>query len=109
MPDILSTQLTNSNLSLDGPSNLSARQFGHFPQPSPIDGATKTALHRDYSIFDNPNNMNVKDFNGSVFNTSPSTLDETDPIAPNNLTGIQVYKSTPGQNYKDLGPVNGKY
>lgn len=106
MPAIIN-QLTNSNLSLDGPNGFSARTFGYFPQPSPIDG-TATALHRDYSIFNNPN-VNVKDFNGSVFNTPASNLDETDPLAPNNLTGIQVYKSTQGQNYKNLGPSDGKY
>ncbi len=102
-------QLTQSNLSLDGTAGFSTRTFGHFPQPSPIDGSTATSLHRDYSIFNNPNNTNVKDFNGSVFNTPPSTLDETDPIAPNNNTGIQIYKSTQGQNYKHLGPSDGKY
>lgn len=103
MPSVLN-QLTASPLSLDGPSNLSAREFGHFPQPSGVDGITKTSLHRNYSIFGNPNNTNIRDFNGSVFNTPPSTLDETDPIAPSNTTGVQVYKSTPGQNYKDLAP-----
>jgi len=102
-------QLTTSNLSLDGTQGLSARTFGHFPQPSPIDGQTPTSLHRDYSIFGNPANTNVRDFNGSTFNKVPSTLDETDPIAPSNNTGIQIYKSTPGQNYKDLGPNDGKY
>jgi len=74
-------QLTTSNLSLDGTQGLSARTFGHFPQPSPIDGQTPTSLHRDYSIFGNPANTNVRDFNGSTFNKVPSTLDETDPIA----------------------------
>lgn len=108
MSNILN-QLTVSPLSLDGPSNLSARNFGHFPQPSSVDGVTKTSLHRDYSIFNNPSNISIKNFNGSVFNTPPSTLDETDPIAPNNTTGAQIYKSTSGQNYKDLGPVGGKY
>lgn len=100
-------QLTQSNFSLDGTTGFTNREFGHFPQPSPIDGSP-TALHRDYSIFNTPN-VNVKNFNGSVFNTPASTLDETDPIAPNNTTGTQIYKSTAGQNYKDLGPADGKY
>lgn len=107
MPSVLN-QLPVSPLSLDGPSNLTNRIFGYFPQPSPIDGTTPTALHRDYSVFGNPSNTNVRDFNGSSFNRPPSTLDETDPIAPNNLSS-QVYKSTLGQNYKDLGPIEGHY
>lgn len=102
-------QLTVSNLSLDGPTGLSARIYGYFPQPSPVDGTTATSLHRDYSIFSNPGNTSIKNFNGTVFNKPESNLDETDPIAPQNLTGIQVYKSTTGQNYKDLGPVDGHF
>lgn len=97
-------QLTVSNLSLDGPTGLSARTYGYFPQPSPIDGTTATSLHRDYSIFSNPSSTYIKNFNGTVLNKSESNLDETDPIAPQNLTGIQVYKSTAGQTYKDLAP-----
>lgn len=107
MPAIIN-QLTNSNLSLDGPNGFQARTFGYFPQPSPIDGTTATALHRDFSIFGTPL-VNVKDFNGSIFNTPQSNLDETDPLAPNNLLGIQIYKSNPGQKYKDLGPSDGRY
>jgi len=102
-------QLTISNLSLDGPTGLSARIYGYFPQPSPIDGTTATPLHRDYSIFSNPSNTYIKNFNGTVLNKPESNLDETDPIAPQNLTGIQIYKSTAGQNYDDLGPADGHY
>jgi hypothetical protein len=39
-------------------------------------------------------------------------MDEMDPIAPNlKPVGVvsQVYKSKTGRQYKDLGPVEGRY
>ena len=41
-----------------------------------------------------------------------SRLDELDRRAPNLTTGgivSQVYKSTTGRTYKDLGPADGRY
>jgi hypothetical protein len=110
-------QLTQSNLSLDGSRGYSSRSFGFRPAPSPIgDKADATALHRDYSAFNNPSRVYVKDFNGTIFNRPASTLDETDPIAPNNTQAgtpgsvvSQIYKSSPGKNYDDLGPTGGHY
>jgi hypothetical protein len=109
-------QLTKSQYSLDGTKGYSTRKFGFIPAPSPIETATATALHRDYSILDNPKNVKVLDFNGTFITPQPSQLDETDVNAPKNtLAGTagsvvsQIYKSTTGQNYKDKGPVGGRY
>jgi hypothetical protein len=106
-------QLTKSQYSLDGTKGYSTRKFGFTPAPSPIEAATATALHRDYSIFDNPKNVKVADFNGTFITPKPSQLDETDPNAPKNLkaaaAGFQTYKSTPKQTYPDKGPVGGRY
>jgi hypothetical protein len=110
-------QLTQSNLSLDGTRGFAAREFGFIPAPSPISSADATALHRDYSILDNPKNVKVVDFNGTfTLPPKPSQLDETDVNAPKNTSAgaagsvvSQIYKSTAGQNYKDKGPVGGKY
>jgi hypothetical protein len=79
-------------------------------------------LHWDYSYLNDPDDIEIEDFNrqalgGNVYAglPTPATLDETDPIAPNNWQagggGVvsQIYKSTPGRNYKDLGPQPGRY
>lgn len=109
-------QLTQSQYSLDGTRGFADRKFGFTPAPSPISAADATALHRDYSAFDNPKNVKVADFNGTFITPKPSQLDETDANAPKNtLAGAagsvvsQIYKSTSGQNYKDKGPVGGHY
>jgi hypothetical protein len=111
-------QYTASGLSLDGTRGFSSRTFTFQPAPSPIESAVATALHRDYSAFDNPSRLTARNFNGeTVLSTATvSTLDETDPIAPKNtqagLAGgvvSQIYKSTVGQEYSDKGPVGGKY
>jgi hypothetical protein len=97
-------QLVKSNFSLDGPSNLSNRDFGYF---DPNLGTKK--LHNNYSIYSNPN-VKIMDFNGNVSVRPESTLDELDSNAPNNTTpGVTIYKSASGQNYKDKGPIDGKY
>jgi len=111
-------QVTVSNLSLDGPTGLSARKFGYIPSPSPIESAVATPLHRDYSAYDDPNSVTAVNFNGqSVLQTATvSTLDEIDPNRPINMAAgaagsvvSQIYQSTPGQNYKDKGPMGGHY
>jgi hypothetical protein len=114
-------QLKTSTLSLQG--------NGFNPQPNtPAWGYTKTAgeldpalsqLQNTYSVDGNPN-MRIQDFNrlalgGATSVKSPSALDELDANAPNNLQagkkGVvsQVYKSTTGRRYKDLGPNPGRY
>jgi hypothetical protein len=76
-------------------------------------------LHDEYSTYGDPN-VRVQDFNrlalgGVTAVQSPSTLDEMDPIAPNNfqagLGGVvsQIYKSVSGRRYSDLGPQPGRY
>ena len=109
-------QLTQSQYSLDGTRGFADRKFGFTPAPSPISAADATALHRDYSAFDNPKNVKVADFNGTFITPKPSQLDETDVNAPKNTNAgaagsvvSQIYKSTSGQNYKDKGPVGGHY
>jgi hypothetical protein len=114
MESVLS-QLTTSNLSLDGTRGYAARQFGYRPAPSPIETAVADALHRDYSLDGNPN-TSVVDFNGSIFNKPPTTLNETNPIAPQNTQAgtpgsvvQQTYSFLSGQEYQDKGPVGGHY
>ena len=109
-------QLTQSKLSLDGTRGFADRKFGFTPAPSPISAADATALHRNYSAFDNPKNVKVSDFNGTFVTPPPSQLDETDPNAPFNPAAgaagsvvSQVYKSSAKQTYADKGPVGGKY
>lgn len=120
------TQLTKSNLSLDGTTGLTNRKFGYVPANSPVEPGTAnsgypiTPLHRDYSAYENPNKINAVNFNKngeSVLQTAtPSRLDETDINCPTNFQAgavgsvvSQIYKSTLGQNYKDKGPTGGKY
>ena len=107
-----------SNLSLDGPTGLTARAFGYVPSPSPIESAVATPLHRDYSAYDDPSTVTAVNFNGqSVLQTATvSTLDDIDPSRPKNGAAgaagsvvSQIYQSTPGQNYKDKGPMGGHY
>jgi len=76
-------------------------------------------LQNTYSVDGNPN-IRIIDFNrqalgGVTTVRPPSALDELDSNAPSNTqagTGgvvSQVYKSSPGRRYKDLGPQPGRY
>ena len=113
-----------SNLSLDGPTGLTARTFGYVPSISPIETGVASSgydippLHRNYSAYDDPNTVTAVNFNGqSVLQTATvSTLDDIDPSRPKNGAAgaagsvvSQIYQSTPGQNYKDKGPMGGHY
>jgi hypothetical protein len=105
-------QLNKSNFSLDGPSGLSARNFGYFSSKK----GEGDVLHNTYSIFTDPSDLKLSDFNGNTSVKPESNLDETDPIAPNNFGAgkvgsvvSEVYKSTPGKTYKDLGPQGGHF
>ena len=84
----------------------------------PLDPAL-SELQYTYSVDGNPNER-IVDFNrqalgGATAVKSPSSLDELDPNAPNNFQagngGVvsQVYKSSTGRKYKDLGPQPGRY
>ena len=104
-------QLENSRHSLQGngfnPSPYSSN-WGYFTPESGL-SPDRSNLHLLYSVDGNPN-VNLQDFNrdGSSFVAPPSLLDELDPNAPNNYQG-QIYKSSIGRNYKDLGPSEGRY
>jgi hypothetical protein len=98
----LLNKLKDSTLGLGG--NKPA-QFGVNPAPP-------DSLHDLYSVDGNPD-VTWRLIPRNVSNKpKPSTLDELDLIAPNlNPVGVvsQVYKSKPGRQYKDLGPVEGRY
>ncbi len=79
-------------------------------------------LHWDYSYLEDPDDVEIQDFNRPAFGgnvyiglPTPSTLDEMDPIAPSNWQagqgGVvsQIYKSKYGRRYSDLGPDTGRY
>ena len=98
----LLNKLKDSTLGLGG---VKPAQFGVDPTPP-------GTLHNLYSVDGNPD-VRWRTSNGNLgVKPQPSNLDELDPIAPNlNPVGIvsQVYKSKPGRQYKDLGPVEGRY
>jgi hypothetical protein len=94
-------KLKDSILGLGG---TKPQQFGVNPVPP-------DSLHNLYSVDGQPN-VTWRPSNGSGFKPQPSTMDEMDPIAPNlKPVGVvsQVYKSKTGRQYKDLGPVEGRY
>ena len=108
-------QLKNSGLNLDGKLGLSDRKFAF----SAIDNSI-SKLHNTYSIYGDGSKIvdgqfqpgvKVLDFNKttSTFSVPPdSTLDELDKMAPKNTAATQ-YKSSMGNQYKDLGPKEGRY
>jgi hypothetical protein len=104
-------QLENSNYSLQGngfnPSPYSSN-WGYVSPDSGLEPG-RSNLHLVYSVDGNPN-VSLYNFNrdGSSFVAPPSLLDELDPNAPNNYQS-QIYKSSTGRNYKDLGPSEGRY
>jgi len=95
-------KLKDSILGLGG---AKPQQFGVNPIPP-------DSLHQQYSVDGNPD-VNWRLIKGNLSNKpQPSTMDEMDPIAPNlKPVGVvsQVYKSKTGRQYKDLGPVEGRY
>jgi len=120
-------QLPNSSLSLvgngfDAQPNSAAWGFPDYTYNNGDLEPELSNLHYEYSSINDPDDVSIIDFNrqalgGSIYAglSTPSTLDETDPIAPNNtqagMGGVvsQIYKSTPGRNYRDLGPQPGRY
>jgi len=118
-------QLPNSTLSLIGNNfNVNPNQQGWgYPATTPYAPADllpeSSKLHNQYSVNGAPR-VFLADFNrlalgGSTTVKAPATLDELDPIAPNNwqagMGGVvsQIYKSSAGRRYKDLGPQPGRY
>ena len=114
-------QLPNSTLSLVGNgfnAQPNSPAWGYPDNTGELDPAL-SKLQYTYSVDGDPN-THIADFNraalgGSTVVKQPANLDELDPIAPRNLQagmgGVvsQIYKSSPGRNYKDLGPQPGRY
>lgn len=115
-------QLPNSTLSLEGngfPTATGRSSWGYDAGDGNLQEAA-SKLHNEFSVNGQPP-VRIVDFNrlalGGVTapSATPSTLDELDPIAPNNTqagTGgvvSQIYKSASGRRYRDLGPQPGRY
>ena len=112
-------QLPNSTLSLQGNGfdpQLNQPAWGYADTSNQLDPAL-SRLQYTYSVDGNPN-VRLKDFNRGGASTTvrpPARLDELDPNAPNNtqagMGGVvsQIYKSSTGRKYKDLGPQPGRY
>ena len=113
--------LPTSTLSLVGNNfNTNPNQQGWgYPDFTGELNPALSSLQNSYSVDGNPN-VRIEDFNrlalgGVTVVKPPSTLDELDPIAPNNFqagTGgvvSQIYKSQSGRKYRDLGPQPGRY
>lgn len=118
-------QLPKSTLSLQGngfapQSQLPAWGYENTTPNNPggLDPAL-SELQNTYSVDGNPN-VRIVDFNraalgGSTSVRQPARLDELDTNAPNNTqagTGgvvSQIYKSSTGRRYRDLGPQPGRY
>jgi hypothetical protein len=114
-------QLPNSTLSLQGngfdPQN-NQPAWGYQSPLGTLDPAL-SELQYTYSVDGNPNER-IVDFNRAALGgvttvRPPARLDELDPNAPNNtqagMGGVvsQIYKSSTGRKYKDLGPQPGRY
>ena len=108
-------QLDRSTLSLQGnridpvPTQPA---WGFFDSTANLDPAA-SKLQYTYSVDSIPP-VRVKNFNVNGVTTVPaqSRLDELDNRAPNLTAGgvvSQVYKSSAGRQYKQLGPQPGRY
>jgi hypothetical protein len=109
-------QHKKSGLSLDGTRGFSKREFGYVAPGEPVIPYLPTnKLHNTYSVDSKPS-IKVVDFNGSIPVRPESTLDELDAKAPKNLQAgkegsvvSKIYNSSKGNNYKDLGPTDGRF
>ena len=120
-------QLQNSLYSLQGngfnpvssPANTSNPSWGYSNSPLLPDPAN-SELQNTYSVDGLPKEQIIIDFNRAALGgitavKPPSQLDELDYDAPNNYQagngGVvsQIYKSSTGRRYKDLGPSEGRY
>lgn len=112
----LQDKLKDSTLSLQGngfdPQRLSPA-FGYADASNSLDPKL-SKLQYTYDVNSNPN-VRIVDFNKTPYRSSvppESQLDELDTNAPKLLVkGVvsQVYKSSTGRTYKDLGPKEGRY
>jgi hypothetical protein len=108
-------QLDKSTLSLLG--NKLGGIWGYIDRDKPNDlMPSLSKLHYSYSVDGVPSGIYLRDYNRGVIRTigvpPPSNLDELDQNAPKLIpTGVvsQAYKSSTGNNYKDLGPAGGRY
>jgi hypothetical protein len=95
-------KLPSSTLGLAG---IKPPTFGVNPVPP-------DSLHNLYSIYGTPN-VTWRLIKGNLsMKPQPSRMDELDPNAPNlRPVGVvsQIYKSSTGRRYKDLGPKEGRY
>jgi hypothetical protein len=99
---LLDKLTTNGTLSMKG---VKPANFGVDPIPP-------NSLHKLYSVDGNPNVTWRLIPNNLPMKPPPSKLDELDTQAPNlQRVGVvsQVYKSSTGRRYKDLGPKGGRY
>jgi hypothetical protein len=111
-------QLPLSNLSLQGNKFNPKSQTADWGYPD-VTGELQPDLSRlqyTYSVDGNPN-VRIQDYNRAALGgvttvRPPARLDELDPNAPNLSPGgvvSQNYKSSPGRNYRDLGPSEGRF
>jgi hypothetical protein len=114
-------QLPQSTLSLVGnrlTANPNSPAWG-YPDATNELAPDLSRLQYTYSVDGNPN-VRIVDYNRTALGgvtavRPPAQLDELDPNAPNNtqagLGGVvsQIYKSSPGRKYRDLGPQPGRY
>ena len=108
-------QATNSTLSLQG-NGITAtptQPAWGFVDASANLSPAASKLQNTYSVDSIPQ-VRLKDFNRNGVTSVPaeSKLDELDRNAPNLTAGgivSQVYKSSTGRRYKDLGPADGRY
>ena len=116
----LQDKLKDSTLSLQGNGfdpQRSSPAFGYADASNSLDPKL-SKLQYTYDVNSNPN-VRVVDFNKTPYKStlpSESQLDELDTRGPKNLRAgtpgsvvSQVYKSSKGNNYKDLGPTEGRY
>ena len=108
-------QEATSTLSLLGNGITATRTqpaWGFIDASANLDPAA-SRLQNTYSVNSIPP-VRLKDFNRNGVTSVPaqSKLDELDNRTPNLISGgvvSQVYKSSRGRQYKDLGPRDGRY
>jgi hypothetical protein len=116
----LNTNSPDNTLSLAGNGfnpQKGSPAFGYIDAANTLDPAL-SKLQNTYDINSNPS-IRIVDFNKTQYKSylpPESQLDELDINGPKNLRAgklgsvvSQIYKSKTGRQYKDLGPVEGRY
>jgi len=116
----LQDKLANSTLSLQGNGFNPQRAnpaFGYVDASNSLDPKL-SRLQNTYDVNSNPN-VRIVDFNKTPYKSYlplESQLDELDTRGPKNLRAgspgsvvSQIYKSSKGSKYSDLGPSGGRY